>query len=66
MSTIAFALNTLLVCLIAFPFILFAGAAFIGCYFKMKMKYEIDKGVEFINRLTKNRKVESNNVQKNL
>ena len=66
MSTIAFALNTLLVCLIAFPFVIFAGATFINFYFKIKMKYEVDKGVEFINRLTKNRKAESNNAQKNL
>ena len=66
MSTITFALNTLLACLIVFPFVLFAGAAFIGCYFKMKTKYEVERGVEFINRLKKNGKVGSNDAQKNL
>ena len=68
MSTIALALNTLLICLIIFPFISILGAAWIEAYFKTKMKYENERGVDFINRLKKNNfgKGENKDVQKNL
>ena len=58
MNTIAFTLHLLLACLIIFPFLCMLGSVWIGVYFKMRSKYEIDRGVEFINRLKNNARTE--------
>lgn len=66
MSTIVFALNTLLACLIIMPFVIFAGAILIGCYFNMKQKMALKSANSFMDALIKNQKGKESNAQKNL
>lgn len=67
MSTIAFTLNTLLACLIITPFVIFAGAQLIGCYFNIKQKMILKSANSFMDALIKNQKgKEESNAQKNL
>lgn len=66
MSTIAFALNTLLACLIIMPFVIFAGAILIGCYFNMKQKMAAKSANNFIDAVINHQKGRESNAQKNL
>jgi len=66
MSTIAFALNTLLACLIIMPFVIFAGAMLIGCYFNMKQKMAVKSANNFIDAVINRQKGKESNAQKNL
>lgn len=66
MSTIAFALHTLLACLIILPFVIFAGGTLIGCYFNMKQKMALKSANSFMDALIKNQKRGESNVQKDL
>lgn len=66
MSTIAFALNTLLACLIVMPFVVFSGAVLIGCYFNMKQKMTAKSASNFIDAMINRQKGNQSNAQKNL
>ena len=66
MSTIAFTLNTLLVCLIILPFVLFGGSVLINVYFKTKQQYEMNCSMKFLEHFYKKGKAAKENVQKNI